>query len=197
MNTAEKLNRTYSVEEYFELEKNSEVRHDFHLGEVFALAGTSKDHNRIKINLVKYLDDRINPEACMIHDENIRTELVPQKTYVYPDIVVSCDDEDRLDKYMVTHPKLIMEVLSPGTEYYDRGFKLLNYQRIPSLQQYVLLSQDIMQVESYSRNDDNSWKYETFTDPEDVLAFPSLGIGMTLFLIYQYVNFPSDQTATS
>lgn len=193
----EKLDKIYTVEEYFELEKTSEVRHDFHLGEVFALAGTSKPHNRIKINLVKYLDDRINPDTCMIHDENIKTELFPQRTYVYPDIVISCDANDRLDNYMVKHPKLILEILSTGTESYDRGFKLLNYQRIPSLRQYGLLSQDIMQVESYSRNEDNSWKYEMFTAPDSVLEFSSFGIGMTLTQIYQHVNFPSDQTATS
>ena len=181
---------TYTPEEYFALEAQSEVRHEFFDGEIFAMAGTSKPHNDICFNTTLALKSRLRGSGCRVYMENIRTVVQENFHYTYPDIVVSCSPEDRRDKIMVSHPVLIVEVLSPGTGDYDRTGKFQQYQKLPSLRHYLLVSQTQWIVEWYRRNEAGEWVYTVLTGAADVLEIPDLGLKVPLADIYDDTDVP-------
>jgi Uma2 family endonuclease len=140
MEPAEPQPRRYTPEEYFALEERSEVRHEYFEGEVFAMAGASKSHNLIKGNLIAGLHPNVRQRGCRLFDENVRLEVREKIYYTYPDVVVSCDPTDHRDPCLVRYPVLIVEVLSPSTAEYDCTTKFENYQKMPSLRNYLLIS---------------------------------------------------------
>ena len=115
--------RKYTYAEYLQLELDTDVRHEFWNGEVFAMAGTSKGHNDIVANINGFLRNHFKPLGCSVHSESVKLELEKENYYVYPDLLLSCDDADKTDAYLIKNPSLIVEVLSPSTESYDRREK--------------------------------------------------------------------------
>ncbi|WP_266362959.1 Uma2 family endonuclease [Tellurirhabdus rosea] len=178
--------KTYTVQEYFELEKTSELRHEFYRGEIFAMAGATLNHNEIVQNMTFALRDHFRPKGCRVFSESVKLEVIRDVYYPYPDIMLTCHPDDLRAQYVVKHPGLIVEVLSDSTADHDRGFKWQNYQRIPSLKHYLLIFQNEYRAELYSRNVD-FWKYEVFTEPSQQIAFEHLDFQLPLSEIYQNV----------
>ncbi|MDX2285473.1 MAG: Uma2 family endonuclease, partial [Bacteroidia bacterium] len=137
----------YSVAEYLEHEELSAVRSEYFRGELFAMAGTSDAHNEIAGNVYALFKTRKGGDACKAYIENIKVELLPGVYYVYPDVVLTCDARDREDRYVKRYPKVLVEVLSPGTEAYDRRHKLPRYLALPSLEALLLVSQSEVHAE--------------------------------------------------
>src|SRR5687767_4172140 len=133
--------RKLTIDEYLELEKRSDVRHEYVDGLIFAMHGESQGNNLIAGNLYVALRNHLRRRGCRTYSHAVKVRVSDLDIYYYPDLVVSCDRRDR-DGYVVNHPSLIIEVLSPTTEGVDRREKRFNYARIPSLQEYVLVSQD-------------------------------------------------------
>ncbi|MCU0354944.1 MAG: Uma2 family endonuclease [Cytophagales bacterium] len=180
----------YTVEEYFGLDNNSEIRYEFYDGEVFAMAGGTKNHNRIVRNLNALLLDSFAPRGCDVFAESVKLEAIKDLYYPYPDVMLTCDDRDSNDEYLVVHPSLIVEVLSPSTANYDRDFKLKKYQQIPSLQHYLLVSQYECSVEVYSRIGQSAvWTYQLFTDMTDQIRLESLDFTLPVAKIYANIRF--------
>jgi Uma2 family endonuclease len=184
MGHAEHNPATYTPEEYFALEAQSDVRHEYFDGEIFAMAGTSKPHNAICLNLALAFRTGLRGSGCKVYMESIRTAVQRNFHYTYPDVVVSCHPDDRRDKIMISHPVLIAEVLSPGTEEYDRSTKLQQYQKLPSLRHYLLVAQTSWRVEWYRRTEAGEWLFTILTQPTDVLEIPDLGLKVALADIY-------------
>ena len=180
----------YTPEEYFALEARSEVRHEFFDGEIFAMAGTSKPHNDLCFNVTLALKKGLRGSGCKVYMENIRTVVQRNLHYTYPDVVVSCSPDDRRDKLMISHPVLIVGVLSPGTAEYDRGLKFRQYQKLPSLRHYLLESQTQRSVEWYRRNEAGEWVYTVLNEAADVLEIPDLGLKVPLADIYDDTDVP-------
>lgn len=182
-----------SVEEYFELQRSSGKRFDFWDGKLIELEATTKAHNRIKRNLIRKIDGpELSKKGCELFDENVMTQLKSGRRYVCPDIVITCDPKDD-DPLVVQFPCIIIEVLSDGTEQYDRTEKFFKYQRISSVEQCVFVSQKIMAVESYIRSTEDEWTFKALEQPDSQLVFPKLGIAVKLENIYQGISLKKEK----
>lgn len=191
--SSRKIRPYLSVADYLAGERESKVRHEYVDGTVYAMAGASDRHNRIAGNIFSRLNEHLDGADCepFISDMKIRVDL---KLYYYPDVVVTCD-EVISDAYSRAEPSLIVEVMSPSTERIDRHEKLPAYQRIASLQEYVLARQDEMAIEVYRRQEGGEWAVEVFNDPEEQMTFGSVGLTLHLGDIYRSVRF--DETVES
>lgn len=184
-----KLRLKISVQDYLEGEKISEVKHEYLDGEVYAMAGTSKSHNRIIITLLSKLSDHLRGSGCEPFFVDIKVRVEKMNRFYYPDIVIVCD-EDKEDEYYATKPKVIIEVLSPSTSLTDRREKMFAYKEIESLVEYVLIEQDKMYAEVYRRREDSDlWDWIEFF-PDEEIEFASVDFKMPVKDIYEGVELP-------
>ena len=177
--------------EYLAFERAAEFRHEFHRGEIFAMAGASESHNLVSGNLFTELNVQLKGKGCRPYTHDMRVYSHESKTYTYPDIVVACPPIEFLDDKRDTllNPQVVIEVLSPSTEAYDRGRKFDFYREAPSLQQYVLVSQDSQRAVSYIRQSDGvAWLMLPLDDASASIEFPSLGVSVPLSEIYRDVE---------
>lgn len=181
--------RKYTYEEYLQLEKDTDIRHEFWNGEVFAMAGGTRNHNKIGSNINNALGNHFNPKGCETFFNDVKLELGKQNYYVYPDVILTCDRDDN-DVYLVKRPSLIVEVLSKSTESYDRSVKLAQYRKIKSLRYYLLVSQVKPLVEVYGRaNEESVFTYEVYESLEEIIKLPALEFEMPMREVYNYIKF--------
>jgi hypothetical protein len=182
LTVAEKI---YTVEEYFELERNSEVKHEFVEGQLIEMPGEKKVANKLSSRLLVKLLGLLNENVFDVFIQDVRLSTLKGKRYRYPDVMVVpvVDDED---DDMVHQPVLVAEVLSPSTEKTDRNDKLKEYSKIPSLQYYLLVSQEETVIELYKRNG-NIFEYSFYTEKTDVIDFPFFEIKLTLDDVYKNI----------
>jgi Uma2 family endonuclease len=157
------------------------------------MAGGSPRHSLIKMNVGAVLRDRLLDRPCTPYDSDLRIRT-PSGLYTYPDVSVVCgvlifDDEHR---DTVLNPTVIVEVLSPSTEAYDRGKKFEHYRRIESLREYVLVSQDSPRIEKFSRNDDGTWTLSIAGEVSETVVLDSLNVGLPLAQVFMKVDFNSE-----
>jgi len=183
---------TMTVEEYFALdESSSEVRYEYIDGHVTMLAGGTLDHSLIGANIITTLRNALRGTPCRVFTTDARIELSPTR-YVYPDVSVSCDERDRGRVRNLTAPRLVIEVLSPKTERYDRGRKFAFYRDCPTIQEYVLIEPDFPSVEIYRRERGRLWVLRTFGEGDEI-ELVSVGIHFPISAIYEDVIFPPDE----
>lgn len=151
-----------SPAEYLEWEEKSEIKHEYMDGEIYAMAGSSDDHAAIVSNVIMTLGPHLRGSGCRLYPQDIKAKMNHRNRYYYPDLMVTCDDRDKLDRYVKRYYKLIIEVLSESTEAFDRGQKFEDYRRSPSLEEYVLISQHRMNVEVYRRNAADRWELQAY-----------------------------------
>jgi Uma2 family endonuclease len=181
----------YTPAEYLSLERTSETRHEYYRGEMFAMSGASREHNLIAGNLSREIGTQIMDRPCEVYQSDMRVKVATTGLYTYPDVVVVCGEPRFEDKLVDTlhNPTVVCEVLSESTEAYDRGLKFGHYRRIPSLREYVIVSQERMSVERFSRRGDE-WVLTDYLEPEQVLEIESIGCKVPLSRIYDKVRFP-------
>lgn len=176
-----------SVEEYLDGEPASLVRHEYIGGAVYAMAGASKDHNQICISLASALDRHIGDSSrCRVFASDLKVRLLigGEDIFYYPDVMVACDARDT-DPHSVRFPKLIIEVLSPSTEQTDRREKLLAYRTIPSLEEYVIVAQDRIEVTLFRRAD--AWQPARFDRLEQAVRLATMDLDLSVAAIYRRV----------
>jgi Uma2 family endonuclease len=176
--------RTYTVEEYFALEETAEVRHEFYRGEVYAMSGGSSTHNIAVQNCVIGLRAGLRGKGCRVFAENVRLAVIDGEGYTYPDVMVTCHPDDVKDLYLMRHPVLLIEVLSPSTASHDRVWKFNRYTQLPSLQHYLLVSVDNWLVEWFRREPSGVWSYTPLAGADDAVVVPELGLSLPLATIY-------------
>jgi Uma2 family endonuclease len=179
-------------QEYLERELKSEARHEYVAGQVFAMVGASRAHNRIALNLSARLLAHLGGGPCAVFMSDVKLSVPAKSAYYYPDVVVTCDARDRAadqEGYVVAAPTLIVEVLSRSTEAIDRREKLLAYQTLDSLQEYALVGQAAQRVEIYRRAV-GGWDVIAFA-PGDVVRFASLDLALRFDEIYEGSDVPS------
>lgn len=182
-----KLKPKISVKDYLEGEKISEIKHEYIDGEVYAMAGTSKSHNRIIGNLYKKLIGHLQESGCDTFFVDIKVRVAKLNRFYYPDLVVVCE-KDAEDEYYAVKPKMIIEILSPSTSLTDRREKMFAYKEIESLQEYVLIEQNRMYAEIYRRRETGDlWDWIEFDRSEDV-EFASVDFKMPMTEIYEGVR---------
>ncbi|BAB77984.1 Uma2 family endonuclease [Anabaena sp. FACHB-709] len=179
----------FTVEEYLELEKSSEIRHEYLGGQIFAMSGGSKEHNLISGNIYSRLRSHLRGTSCSVFmaDIKIRLKLTNEakNLFYYPDVTVTCDSQDK-DRFYLNYPCLIIEVLSPSTELTDRREKLVNYRTLESLQEYILISQDEIKIEVYRKDNQDNWSLEILSQGDE-LKLNSIGLTLTMPEIYEDV----------
>ncbi|MCV6639168.1 Uma2 family endonuclease [Candidatus Albibeggiatoa sp. nov. NOAA] len=148
-----------SHDEYLEGELRSEVKHEYVAGHVYAMAGTSRIHNRIALNCSYLLQTGLNNTPCDVYVSDVKVRVAAADAFYYPDVVVGCESKDN-NQYYLTQPKIIIEVLSPSTERVDKTEKLLSYKSIDSLQEYMIVAQDKCEIMLYQRV--NNWDLSIF-----------------------------------
>lgn len=194
MEQAQIAERKYTVSEFLEMEEKSEIRHEFYDGEIFAMAGTTMNHNDIVDNVRAFLKGIFRPKGCRVFAENIKVEAIENFYYPYPDVIVTCAPEDVNGTYIVRNPSILVEVLSKSSANYDRGFKLRSYREIASLQYYVLVAQYECYIELYSRTDQEGvWTYQSFDKPETVISFDKLDFTMPVSAVYEGIVFLEEE----
>jgi len=186
----------FTPQEYLALERKSETRNEYYNGEIFAMAGASREHNLIAGNLFRDIGNQLEDRPCETYMNDMRVWIEATGLYTYPDVVVVCGEPRFQDREVDTllNPTVIVEVLSPTTAAYDRGDKFRHYRRIDSLREFVLISQDRMMVERYTRRG-NDWVLSDLTDPDQVLKLESIGCQIPLNRIYAKITFPEPGAA--
>ena len=183
--------RTYSPEEYLELEVNSAERHEYRDGEITLMAGGTPNHNTVAGNLHAALNFALkrSPDRVFVADQRL---WIPEKRiYVYPDVMVVAGElqlqEGRTDT--ISNPVMIAEVLSGSTQGYDRGDKFAAYRTIPTLQEYLLIDQYTMHVEQYAKTDANKWIFSEYDGLEATFSLVSVPFNVELADVYDKVDF--------
>ncbi|MDI6794971.1 MAG: Uma2 family endonuclease [bacterium] len=180
----------YTAEEYFDMEKLSEYKSEYFYGEIFAMAGGTPNHNRITINLAGTLNAAFKDKFCEAFASDLRVQVEKGRHYTYPDVVVVCGELEFAEKRKDTiiNPVIIMEVLSDSTKDYDRGTKFTVYRNIKTLQDYILIDQDIVHIEYFSKKEDGTWRLQEYFNMEEVLTLESIQVKISIKEIYNRVS---------
>ena len=173
---------------YLEGEKIAEVRHEYVDGVVYAMAGTSLRHNDIAINITSLLRPLTRGTPCKVNASDLKVRAQRSKAYYYPDVIVGCQ-RDSTDSHFLEKPCLIVEVTSKSTEWKDFTEKLIAYQRLASLQVYLIVAQDQPQVTLFYRDAEGAWDVTRFDDLEQTLTLPCPECTLSLADIYEGVDF--------
>ncbi len=174
-----------SHEEYLQGELESEIRHEYYEGKVYAMAGAGEKHNLISLNIALALKQKAKGSSCKTFMADMKLYLSELDRFYYPDLLLTCDPEDS-HEYYKENPCLIVEVLSPSTETIDRREKLHAYQEIASLKEYLLVSQEKKQLELYRRQQDH-WQYFLLQYDSDILHLDCLDLDLSMAVIYDEV----------
>jgi Uma2 family endonuclease len=182
-----------TAEEYLAMDRSAEFRSEFLDGEIIAMSGGSARHSRLKIRLASAVYAPLRGTACEAFDSDFRVRVSP-RMYTYPDLAVVCGKAMFADQRedILLNPTSIFEVLSPSTEYYDRGVKFRRYREIESLTDYILVDQDQISIEQYTRGDANTWTLHDYQRAEEVLQIASVGVSVPLAAIYDRIEFTAE-----
>jgi Uma2 family endonuclease len=178
-------------EQYLELDRASEFRNEYYNGRMYAMSGGTIPHATIIGNLGGELRAALKKRPCLVMTSDLRVRVSPDGLYTYPDIAVVCDEPKLLDgrKDTLLNPALLVEVLSPSTEAYDRGFKSAQYRAIESLGEYALVSQSEPRVEVFRRQPGGHWLFSEFVGLDSMCEFASVSVSVPLAEIYDKVAF--------
>jgi len=183
--------KTLSLEEYRNLETIAEVKHEYHDGEIIEMTGGSINHNSILINLIVLLKLALRGTNYRLQSSDLRLWIPQYNRGLYPDLMIIAGEplfsDNRNDE--ILNPCVIIEVLSPSTSGYDRGDKFRYYRSIPQLNQYLLVSQGEILIESYSKTSENHWLLQEYTPARGIISLDSLGISLNLADIYEGIDF--------
>ncbi len=177
-------------EQYLEGERVSEIKHEYFQGKIYALAGASSNRNLIAGNVYFALRTQLRNRRCHVYFSDIRIKIPRTGLYTYPDISALCGtplfDDNHKDNLL--NPTIIIEVLSPSTEHYDRGKKFQHYRTIDSLCEYVLIEQDSYHIERYLRQGNAQWTLSEADGLETVVELSSIACRLPLAEVYEEID---------
>ncbi len=183
--------KTYlSHEEYLSYERASESRNEYLNGDIFAMAGASRNHNQISSNIVRLLGNQLLDKPCSVYAGDMKIKIGKADKYTYPDIAVSCDTEEFEDENedVLLNPLVIIEILSDSTEAYDRGLKFFHYQFTDSLKEYILISQKLCRAEKFERQN-NIWIYSEIHSMDNILEIRTINCILPMAEVYRKVRW--------
>jgi Uma2 family endonuclease len=181
-----------TAEEYLELDRQADIKSEYYAGEVFAMASGSPIHSLIAANVIGILHPQLLEKPCRVYSSNLRV-YASEALYTYPDATVVYGEPEFSDEHGETllNPTLLVEVLSPNTEAWDRGGKFEHYRQRESLQEYVLIAQDRAHAERFARQPDGQWLLSEVNGLDGMLPLPSIGCKLGLGQVYHKVDFPA------
>jgi Uma2 family endonuclease len=181
----------YTVEEYLVFERAAELKHEYISGEVEAMAGATREHILITGNIARRLGNQLEGKPCETYSNDMRVRATPT-TYVYPDVVVVCDEPQFEDSEfdILLNPTVVIEVLSKSTEARDRGEKFSDYRANNNVKEIIFVSHHRPRVEHYVRQANDEWTFHEVTDPAGLITLASIECTLSLAEIYERVQFP-------
>jgi Uma2 family endonuclease len=184
-----------SVAEYLAFERAQQDKHEFYEGEIYLQAGASVAHNLITANLIALLRPQLRGRPCHVYPSDIRIKIPQRRHYVYADVSIICSPIlfDEVDSETVQNPKVIIEILSPSTENYDRGRKFQAYRRIPSFDEYLLIAQDAIRVEHFVRQSASIWTMTEYTHLAMLIQLSSIDVSISMASIYEDLELDEEE----
>ena len=180
-----------SPEQYLEMERASDTKHEYYNGEVFAMAGALLPHNDVFHNVYGTLVPFLKGKGCKPYGSDLRIHIPENTLYTYPDISIICGKPETTDNFRdsIINPSVVIEILSKSTKDYDRGTKFFLYRSIKSLKEYILIDSTSISVEIFTRQNDNSWILTEFKQLSDSFFIATIGLTLHLKDIYDDVSF--------
>lgn len=180
-------------QEYLDWEATQELKHEYVDGEVFAMTGGTIPHNLVSGNVYALLKSHLRGKSCRVLIADVKVQVSERGPYFYPDVMVSCDERDRSNTQLTQYPCLIIEILSPSTEAFDRGEKFRRYRQLSTLQEYVLVDATQMSVDRFCRISSSKWELQSYSEGE-VLELTSVNWEGAIELLYEDVLFGSGES---
>jgi Uma2 family endonuclease len=185
--------RRSTLEEYLAGEQSATSKHEYHNGEIIAMPGASRKHNLLVSNILASLHQQLRKSSCEVYPSDMRVKVSPSGLYTYPDVMVVCAtpqfDDAQADTLL--NPAMIVEVLSPSTAAYDRGAKFARYRQLASLTDYLLVDQEAIYIEHFTRQPDGSWRFVAVSNRQAFLRIQSIGCKLEVEDIYEKVDLPA------
>ncbi len=178
-------------EAYFAWEAQQREKYEYIDGRVYAMSGGSVNHGRIAIRFTSLFDAHLDGTNCIPGNSDIKINIAKTPNYTYPDASVTCDDRDKATPNYFTYPCLIVEVLSPSTEAYDRGGKFRLYRQNPALQDYLLVSSTCIEIDLYRKTEDGQWMILNYQAGETI-ELKSIGLRLAIEQIYRGLTLTPD-----
>jgi Uma2 family endonuclease len=177
--------------EYLALDDASPLKHELYRGQMYAMSGGSSNHSKIQVALIRHIDIQLDGRNCTTYGSEMRVRVADSGLYTYPDLSVVCGTPEFLTPSETTllNPVVIVEVLSPSTEAYDRGNKFHCYESLPSLKHYVLVSSESALIDVLTRGASGNWDLRTYRGPDGSLDLPAIGVTIPIAEIYAKVTF--------
>ncbi len=174
-------------EEYFIWEEKQLEKHEYIDGQIYAMSGGSKNHSLISVRLITLFSNHLEGKNCETTNSDLRVNIIDTTHYTYPDVSVTCDDLDKTTTQYITYPCLIVEVLSPSTEAYDRGGKFRMYRQNPRLQDYLLVSSTTIEMDLYHKNDAGEWIIINYQEG-DTIELKSINLSFSIEQVYRNLD---------
>lgn len=182
--------RSYTIEEYLDLEQTSQYKHEYHKGEIYLMSGVRVDHNTIQMTMIIKLGSKLRNKSCDIFSGDLKVYVETEELITYPDLTIVCGDplfrSDSLTELI--NPGVIIEILSPSTRNYDRGDKFKLYQSSPTLREYILIDSQSVLVEHFTRNGQD-WTLRKYDQLSEILRIGMADVALSLQDIYEKVTF--------
>jgi Uma2 family endonuclease len=183
----------YTLAEYFEIDRNAEIKYEYWDGQIFAMSGASPEHNEIAVNIIREISTQLKGRACKILGSDQRVKVPIWPPYRYPDLTALCSKpeyEEIGGVKALLNPSLIIEILSDSTERFDRGDKFTFYKSIPSFCEYVLVAQHRPHITQFVKQTNNKWLQSEVNEIGDDIYLPSIDCTLVLSEVYLGVEFP-------
>ena len=176
-------------EEYLQLEVNSDIKHEYIDGEVYAMAGATDTHITIALNMAIILRSHLRGSGCRVYISDMKVRIEQKNRFYYPDVLVTCEDRDRENNTFKKFPNLIIEVLSDSTEAFDRGDKFADYRSLPSLEEYVLINTKKARIECFRRTKEGLWLLQFYELKDSQFELTSIDFIRKISDVYEEVEF--------
>ncbi|MEQ8972978.1 MAG: Uma2 family endonuclease [Coleofasciculus sp. C1-SOL-03] len=186
---------TLTPEEYFTWEEQQLEKHELIDGQVYAMGGGSKNHSLLAAKFITLFTTHLEGSGCDTATSDLRINIVGTNNYTYPDVSVTCDDRDKTTTQYITYPCLVVEVLSPSTEAYDRGSKFRMYRHNPALQDYLLVSSTRMEIDLYHKKETGEWLIINY-QAGDTIELKSINLSFPIEQIYRNLDLTPETEST-
>ncbi len=188
MIAAREQGRSFTPQEYFAWEEQQLEKHELIDGWAYGMTGGTRNHSDIAGNFLAIIKPHLRGSGCKTYNSDCRINILNTHDYTYPDLSVTCDSRDNSSTQYITYPCLIVEVLSPSTEAYDRGKKFEKYRCNPSLVDYVLVSSEEMAIDIYHKNQVGDWLIRSYREGDRV-ELTSINLSVAIEQFYEEVVF--------
>lgn len=188
---APRLNRI-SQEEYLEMERAADTKHEYFQGEIYAMSGASPQHNDISFNINRLVAPFLFGKGCKLYGSDFRLHIPANTLYTYPDFTIVCGPAETSGNYAdnLLNPTILIEILSKSTRDYDRGNKFSLYREIATLKEYIMVDSTAISVEHFIRQDEHSWQLTEFKQLTDTFTIHTIGMTLALSDLYFDVQLP-------